>query len=328
MSIHYDSSKGAYRYAFNRKINGKKVRATKLLPKGWTREEADAYDVRQSKELYTQYSTGAHLRPKIEDAVLLYLKEHCHALKTYQEYVDEYERLLPLYEGKYFEDLPDVCIAIQQLNAFTGHEFKKERPLSPASKRKKIRMLSAACNWAFKYKNMGDYKPSERVQIPKVRNQRTQYPTRAEMLRLARFTSNKAARCLIICAFYSGMREGELERADVDDGLFKLYDTKNSSIRFVPINPKLNVYLKRFPYPCTYSTLRYWMDKGRKSLGLMHYRFHDLRHSTASEMINQGEELYTVGKVLGHKSVVSTSIYTHLLVDTMKRALDKVGKRK
>ena len=52
-----------------------------------------------------------------------------------------------------------------------------------------------------------------------------------------------------------------------------------------------------------------------------------LRHSTASEMINAGVDLYTTGGVLGHNSAVSTKRYSHLATKTLKSAVALVGKK-
>ena len=65
---------------------------------------------------------------------------------------------------------------------------------------------------------------------------------------------------------------------------------------------------------------------GARAAGYSHARLHDLRHSTASEMINAGVDLYTVGGVLGHKSAVSTKRYSHLATKTLKSAVALVGK--
>ena len=59
-----------------------------------------------------------------------------------------------------------------------------------------------------------------------------------------------------------------------------------------------------------------------------HAVFHDLRHSTASEMANAGIDLYVVGAVLGHKSAQSTQRYSHLRQDTLKNAMKSIGGRK
>ncbi|WP_223850545.1 tyrosine-type recombinase/integrase [Bordetella hinzii] len=64
-----------------------------------------------------------------------------------------------------------------------------------------------------------------------------------------------------------------------------------------------------------------------REVGLGHLRFHDLRHSAASEMINSKVDLYTVGAVLGHKSAASTKRYSHLATETIGQAVAKIGKK-
>ncbi|WP_231499240.1 tyrosine-type recombinase/integrase [Comamonas aquatica] len=66
---------------------------------------------------------------------------------------------------------------------------------------------------------------------------------------------------------------------------------------------------------------------GARAAGYGHARLHDLRHSTASEMINAGVDLYTVGGVLGHKSAISTKRYIHLATQTLQSAVALVGKK-
>lgn len=66
---------------------------------------------------------------------------------------------------------------------------------------------------------------------------------------------------------------------------------------------------------------------GARAAGYSHARLHDLRHSTASEIINAGVDLYTAGGVLGHKSAVSTKRYSHLATKTLKSAVALVGKK-
>jgi site-specific recombinase XerD len=58
---------------------------------------------------------------------------------------------------------------------------------------------------------------------------------------------------------------------------------------------------------------------------MLDLHIHDCRHSAASNMVNQGVDLYTVGKVLGHKDLRSTKRYSHLSVDTLTAAIRKIG---
>ncbi|HIF23229.1 MAG TPA: site-specific integrase [Gemmatimonadetes bacterium] len=54
-------------------------------------------------------------------------------------------------------------------------------------------------------------------------------------------------------------------------------------------------------------------------------RFHDLRHTAASLMVNAGQDLYVVGEVLGHSSAQTTKRYAHLLLDRKRTAVDALG---
>lgn len=61
--------------------------------------------------------------------------------------------------------------------------------------------------------------------------------------------------------------------------------------------------------------------------GIDDLHFHDLRHSSASAMINEGIDLYTVGAVLGHKDAASTKRYSHLATATLATAIGTIGKK-
>jgi site-specific recombinase XerD len=48
----------------------------------------------------------------------------------------------------------------------------------------------------------------------------------------------------------------------------------------------------------------------------------------AGEMVNGGVDLYTVGKVLGHRDARSTQRYAHLTTETLTAAVGTIGKKK
>ena len=52
--------------------------------------------------------------------------------------------------------------------------------------------------------------------------------------------------------------------------------------------------------------------------------FHSLRHSFASNLVQKGVPLYTIKELLGHSSISTTEIYSHLNMETLREAVKKL----
>jgi len=59
-------------------------------------------------------------------------------------------------------------------------------------------------------------------------------------------------------------------------------------------------------------------SRARKTAQLDNVRIHDLRHTFASLLINNGASIYEVQKLLGHHHVSMTERYAHLFPNTLK----------
>lgn len=321
MPIYRDKARGCLMFEFDRLIEGQRVRARKALPKSWSKAQADAYDRQESARLYA-LATGVE-RPQflIEDAVAMYIKERIPDLKSGEIITRELAQMMWAYQGKPMGALHEVCreYAEKALHELTGE------PLAPATKRNRIRYLTSACRWGWKRHGMHDRDPAERVIAPEVRNERRHYVNRAEMLSIARACKCKKSRAAIRIAFYSGMRLSEILEAVRQDGMFLLEDTKNGEPRHVPMHPKIRAAAKVGPRNKWNVSKEF--KAAATAVGMGHLRFHDLRHSAASAMINAKVNLYTVGAVLGHKSAASTQRYAHLATESIKLALGEIGKK-
>lgn len=300
-----------WRYEFDRYIDGRRQRTTKLLPKGWTRAQAESYARKHDAELYAVATGAVKREPLISEAVLMYLKERGPHLK-YTRMDEEFERMLPWYEGKKLSQLHEVATA-----------YMANAQVKPATVRNRIAYLRAACRYAFK-RGLGEHDPAERLIMPKVNNERHVYLTRKQVLQACRKMSNREARKVCLVAFYSGMRLGECLTAKVKDG-WLLEDTKNGSRRLVPIHHKVAHLSRMWPPSVKPKTVHERWTAACRSLGFVGVTVHTLRHSAASAMINAGASLYEVGAVLGHKTPISTKRYSHLATSTLEAAVRKIA---
>ena len=57
--------------------------------------------------------------------------------------------------------------------------------------------------------------------------------------------------------------------------------------------------------------------------GIEDYHFHDNRHTFATRMLRQTQNLKLVSRLLGHSKIESTMRYAHVLIDDMRAAMDQ-----
>lgn len=319
MPIYRDKARARWRYEFSRIVDGRRCRATKLLPAAWTRAQAEAYARERDGQLYAIASGSLKPQPLISEAVRLYLTERAPHLKNRALLERDLALVLPAYEGHTIDQLAEVARKYASQHATT---------LSPATVKLRMAYLRAACRWAWKTHGLGDHDPAERMTLPPVRNERHRYATRKEVLTVARAVAHREARAVVLVAFYSGMRLGECMRAEPTPAGWLLADTKNGERRLVPVHPKVAHLARRWPPDVPARTVQAWFTWAVRWLGIDDLRFHDLRHSAASAMINAGVPLYTVGAVLGHKAPASTKRYSHLDTSTLADAVQRIGRKR
>ena len=332
MPISFDKRNRRWLFQFNRVIAGKRHRANRLLPKGWTRDQAQEYDQTEVARLYALATGISKPDQLIEDAVLLYLEKRAPKLKSFENIKRELAHAFEAYEGKFFSDLPAIAQNYAPTKVVMQNGKEVEVPLKPATVRNRLAYIRAACRYAWKNHGMGEHNPAEKVTMPDVNNERHTYLNRAQFLQVLSLMEPGSARAAVRIAFYSGMRAGEVQQAKLVPGAFELPPdiTKNKAPRRIPIHPRIAHILRNpelWPIVPTKWTVSKKFKKALRAAGMGHARLHDMRHSAASEMANSRVDLFTVGGVLGHKSMVSTKRYAHLYTETLDVAIRTIGKK-
>ena len=105
------------------------------------------------------------------------------------------------------------------------------------------------------------------------------------------------------------------------DALHSWLSRSNHTKRFQPDAP---VFTNRFGKRITTRSVRRMMEKYIKLTGLdQRTSPHTLRHSFATHLLDRGADIRSVQELLGHKSLVTTQIYTHLTTAKLRDIYEK-----
>jgi integrase len=190
--------------------------------------------------------------------------------------------------------------------------------------------------------------PVQRVKRPKQDNARLRFLTQdeARLLLAALAERSQDMHDITLLSLFAGLRAGEvhgLRWADVNFAaeLLAILDPKNGKNRHVPIVPEVRHMLQTrhtgqakdaLVFPGKGGILRLYVsdtfERTVKDLGLnegisdsrQKAVFHTLRHTYGSWLVQAGEPIFNVSKLMGHGSVLITQkYYAHLAPDHTRR---------
>ncbi|MBQ2639378.1 MAG: tyrosine recombinase [Bacilli bacterium] len=126
---------------------------------------------------------------------------------------------------------------------------------------------------------------------------------------------NKSERKIIILG--KGNKERIVEYGDYCEEILNLYlkegyrDLNKEGSKYLLLNKNGGVLTER--------GVRYLLDKIIKNTSInKNISPHMIRHSFATHLLNEGCDLLTVQKLLGHESISATQVYTHVSTDRLK----------
>ena len=255
-----------------------------------------------------------------------YLKysELSHTWKTTLTYRTTFNIMI-----KYLGNIQLSELTKSSIEDFISYRVKR---VSAYAGRKDLINIKAMLNWAVEnnFLNSNPANRIKRIRIPE---------------KLPVFFNKEDLRDLVIFAVNTGLRQGEiinLEFTQVDfiNRVITLdnqnHITKSKRVRSIPLNEiTLQILNKRvgknsssyiFNLNGNKINQDFLIHKFKKfvlTAGLNpKLKFHSLRHTFASWLVQRGVSIYEISKLLGHSDIKTTEIYSHLRTEDLMKSVN------
>lgn len=298
-------------------VDGKRVH--RVLPEGATQSDAKRLDAELRVALgKSTKQVKIPSDPPMTFVMSLY-RDHAQHLRGEKQTMASALRLGPWAE-KY---------RASQAREFAAHFIRDARKVyKPATINRSLHTAKKALSLAWEQ----EYTPENygaRIKTLPENNKREVFLTVTDVRSITQHCE-PSMQALVWAALLTGARRGELlkltaKHIHADSVTLTASTTKTARTRDVPIIPALQPWMKHFPLNMKPEAVSRAWNKARSAAGMEHAHFHDLRHSCASILLEQGVDLYTIGKILGHANVQTTQRYAHLQIEQQRAALQKLS---
>jgi integrase len=297
-------------WGFTAQLNGRQVRRYKAE---WTQDDAE-------RELAAALLQVEPARPKEAGITLAAAAERYLGLKASKRTIAEDRRTLEHLKSAFGETTLLTQITADRISQYKARRLATTRtigatqkPLSAAAVNRPLAVLRHLLRLAHEEWGVLD-------RVPKIRTEkepqgRLRWLTRAEatnLLTACRKSKNKALADLVEFCMFTGVRRGEAlaltwDRVDRARGVVRLELTPDAT-GYVFGSRNWNAF--RSAWEAALATAR-----------PESFRFHDLRHTFASWLVQRGRTLKEVQEALGHQTITMTMRYSHLAPDHLRAAV-------
>jgi integrase len=235
---------------------------------------------------------------------------------------------------------------LDKVSAFDVERYKSKRrqSISDASVNRELailkRLFSLAVEWGVVNAN-----PVKKVRMLAEPEQTIRTFSDHEKEALIEACSSKF-RPLVVTALHTGMRRSEIfnltwRDVDLEAGALTVSHTKSGKIRYLPINADVRETLTALPSPRDGHVFKWkgaqwkciqkqWARALRSAkeagVDLSGGRFHDCRHTFATDLVLGGVDLRTVQELLGHADIKMTMRYSHPTPESKRRAVELLAR--
>lgn len=236
------------------------------------------------------------------------------------------------------------------IRAYLAHLVRSKKSKRTVSR--KLSSLKAFFEYLIK---IGQLKvnPADMVPFPKLEKSIPRFLTIEDLFRLLDSIKTETwldkRNLAMFETFYStGMRVSEMEGLNLEDIDFKNQMIKvfgkGSKERIVPVGKRALNAIKNYRASLKENFIPVFVNKNFSRLSTRSIRRildkivrdchlnlsvspHTLRHSFATHMLDSGADLRGIQEILGHVSLSTTQIYTHVSMDRLMQVYDKAHPR-
>ncbi len=250
---------------------------------------------------------------------------------------------------KLFDFGPDLVSEGRDRLAIENIERRKGKPAHHRAEqtvRHYVIALSACMDYARRELRWIDKNPVADTRVPRVSPARIRWLSddeRISLLKACAKSGNPDLALVVEIALASGARQAEImglrwKQIDFERECAFLPTSKTGEPRVVPLPGRIaetlraRAKVRRINSPLVFGAPDHpqqprnvWQawNVARKLAGISDFRFHDLRHSAATEMLRAGVDSRIVATVLGHRSMSMMRRYAHVAPDLVVAAAKK-----
>jgi integrase/recombinase XerC len=268
-----------------------------------------------------------------------------HTVINYKIDLKEFEAFLQSQGGR---DIKDIDYFL--LRKFLS--FLSERKLSKRSLSRKISTLKSFFKFMVKEEEVSS-NPASSLIYPKLDKPLPNFLTEEDTKRVMDVRSDGGLmdlrdRAIVEFLYSTGARVSEMVNLKINDldmisGIAKVMG-KGRKERLLPLGEPAIKAIKDYLDARTDKNQSFLINKRLGSLTDRAVRDivnkhivksaiaakvspHTFRHSFATHLLNHGADLRSVQELLGHSSIATTQVYTHLSIDSLKKVYEKAHPR-